>query len=80
MRKLLTVSRDLANKAFVGRCCLCQRAEEVGQRRPAESTAGRRKKTRKYSKTMGLRSVRSSVIQVIAAKKGLHVGTGGAEY
>lgn len=43
IRKLLKLSRDLANKAFVGRC-LCQRAEEVGQRRPAESTAGRQKR------------------------------------
>lgn len=43
MRKLLALSRDLTNKAFVGRC-LCQRAEEVGQRRPAESTAGRQKR------------------------------------
>lgn len=43
MSKLLALSRDLTNKAFVGRC-LCQRAEEVGQRRPAESTAGRQKR------------------------------------
>lgn len=73
MRKLLTLSRDLTNKAFVGRC-LCQGAEKVGQRRPAESTAGRHR--RGNIQKLGLRSVRSSVIQVTATTKDLHVEQG----
>lgn len=59
--------------AFVGRC-LCQRAEKVGQRRPAESTAGRHR--RGNIQKPGLRSVRSSVIQVTATTKDLHVEQG----